>query len=70
MNPNDFVRGDYKTGQFYLNSEKQRFEFSLEVMEREAKRSVCTCCVNRCRSQVKGAKVNKIFLKGSGVKTV
>jgi hypothetical protein len=64
------VRVDYTTGQFYFNSDEKRFEFLVEIMQREAKRSVCACCVNKRRSQVKGPRAKKIFLKGSGVKSL
>lgn len=63
------MRVDYRDGQFYFNSDENRFEFLVEVMEREAKRSVCACCVNKQRSQVKGPKAKKIFLKGQGLKS-
>lgn len=57
---------DYSSGQFFYNSDENRFEFLVEDQP-EAKRSVCPCCVNRQRSQVKGPKSNKIFQKGRGV---
>lgn len=63
------MRVDYTTGQFFFNSDVNRFEFLIEVMQREAKRSVCACCVNKQRSQVKGPKAKKIFLKGQGLKS-
>lgn len=58
---------DYSSGQFFYNSDENRFEFLVEANQPEAKRSVCPCCVNKQRSQVKGAKANKIFQKGRGV---
>ena len=58
---------NYATGQFFYNSDENRFEFRVEANQPEAKRSVCPCCVNKQRSQVKGPKANKIFQKGRGV---
>jgi len=63
------VRVDYREGQFMLNPHTSQFDFVMVAMEREAKRSVCACCVNKQRSQVKGPKSKKIFLKGQGLKS-
>ena len=64
------MRVDYTTGQFYYNSSENRFEFVTGSGELAAKRWMCPCCVNKERSQVKGPKALKLFLKGKGVKSL
>ena len=63
------MRVDYRIGQFEYNHENNSYDFVMVVREREAKRSICACCVNKQRSQVKGPKAKKIFLKGQGLKS-
>ena len=60
---------NYASGQFYYNSDENRFEFQV-ASQPKAKRSICPCCVNKQRSRVKGAKATKIFQKGTGLKSV
>lgn len=64
------MRVDYREGQFMFNPYTQRFEFKMVQVDHGPIRSVCACCINKQRSRVKGPRAMKIFLKGSGPKTV
>lgn len=85
MNPNIFITvrsaierspvgssigSKFSGGQFVLNASTHRLEFQVVPEEHDPKRVVCACCVNKQRSQVRGAKAKKIFQKGIGHKSV
>ncbi len=53
------MRVNCRTGQLEHIHENNSYDFVMVVMDREAKRSICACGVNKQHSQVKGPKAKK-----------